>query len=78
MKTRIFAAAAMAAMLVPAVAPAAETQTETKKEEGSLYLQCDGNPNNMTAGESAARLLGAVTLLGLVAPPPESADASKR
>jgi hypothetical protein len=78
MKTRIFAAAAMAAMLVPAAAPAAETQTETKKEEGSLYLQCDGNPNNMTAGESAARLLGAVTLLALFAPPPESADASKR
>lgn len=78
MKNRMFAAAAMAAMLAPAVAPAAETQVDAKKEEGSLYLQCDGNPNNMTAGESAARLLGAVTLLGLFAPPPESADASKR
>jgi hypothetical protein len=49
-----------------------------EEKPGSLYLQCDGQPNNMTAGESAARLLGAVTLLGLFAPRPEAADASKR
>jgi hypothetical protein len=45
---------------------------------GSNYLQCDGAPNNMTAGETTARLIGAVTLLALFAPPPESYDASKR
>lgn len=49
-----------------------------EEKPGSLYLQCDGKPNNMTTGESAARLLGAVTLLGLFAPRAESADASKR
>lgn len=52
--------------------------TPVDKDAGSRYVQCDGNPNNMTAGESAARLLGAVTLLALFAPPPESPDASKR
>jgi len=45
---------------------------------GSAYLQCDGQPNNMSDGEAAARLLGAVTLLGIFAKAPESADASKR
>jgi hypothetical protein len=45
---------------------------------GSLYLQCDGNPNNMSAGESVARFVGAVTLLALFAPPVESPDPSKR
>jgi hypothetical protein len=39
---------------------------------------CDGNPNNMSSGETAARLLGAVTLLGIFAPPPESADPKAR
>ena len=53
------------------------SQVEAEKP-GSRYVQCDGYPNNMTAGESAARLLGAVTLLALFAPPPESADTSKR
>jgi len=45
---------------------------------GSLHVQCDGQPNNVTSGETAARLLGAVTLLGLFAPGPEMPDASKR
>jgi len=45
---------------------------------GSLHVQCDGQPNNVTSGETAARLLGAVTLLGLFAPSPEAPDASKR
>jgi hypothetical protein len=45
---------------------------------GSLHVQCDGQPNNVTSGETAARLLGAVTLLGLFAPSPEVPDASKR
>ncbi len=57
---------------------AAAAPTAADPKPGSAYLQCDGKPNNMTAGESAARLLGAVTLLGLFAPQPETADASKR
>jgi hypothetical protein len=51
---------------------------EERKRLGSLYLRCDGEPNNMTGGESFARLLGAVTLLGLFAPQPETPDPSKR
>jgi hypothetical protein len=45
---------------------------------GSFYLQCDGNPNNMSAGESLARFVGAVTLLALFAPPVEQPDPAKR
>ena len=59
------------------ISSVAAAQASAEKP-GSAYVQCDGQPNNMTSGESAARLLGAVTLLGLFAPPPESPDASKR
>ena len=45
---------------------------------GSAYVQCDGKPDNVTDGETAARLLGAVTLVGLFVPQHETADASKR
>lgn len=69
------AALAMTAMLCT---PAAAQLTTKPEKVPSLYVQCDGNPNNMTAGETAARLLGAVTLLALFAPPPEDADPSKR
>ena len=51
---------------------------EPTKARGSAYLQCDGQPNNVTAGETFARLLGAVTLLGLFAPAAETPDASAR
>lgn len=78
MKSVFSVAAGMAAALSLGAAPAALAQADAAKDAGSLYLQCDGFPNNMTAGESAARLLGAVTLLALFAPPPEAADASKR
>lgn len=44
----------------------------------SDYLQCDGQPNNVTAGESLARFVGAVTLLGIFAPAQETADAGQR
>lgn len=78
MKTANRFAATAVATLSLAVSGAAWAQDTAAKDEGSLYLQCDGNPNNMTTGEGVARFLGAVTLLGLFAPPPEAADASKR
>lgn len=67
-------AAALGLIVVHGAAAAAPAA----KPAGSTYLQCDGQPNNMTDGEMAARLLGAVTLLGLFAKPVESADGSKR
>lgn len=79
MKQTIKVAATLAASLSFAMASAATAQVAAAKvDPGSLYVQCDGFPNNMTTGEGVARLLGAVTLLGLFAPPPEAADASKR
>lgn len=60
------------------LSPVSASAQAAAEKPGSAYVQCDGQPNNMTDGETAARLLGAVTLLGLFAPPPESPDASKR
>ncbi|MDP9424162.1 MAG: hypothetical protein M3Q19_15260 [Pseudomonadota bacterium] len=60
------------------VAPVGTASAQSAEKPGSAYVQCDGQPNNVTGGETAARLIGAVTLLGVFAPPPESADASKR
>ncbi|GGZ03340.1 hypothetical protein GCM10011614_17800 [Novosphingobium colocasiae] len=54
------------------------TTPEDLKAFGSLYLRCDGRPNNVTDGESFARFLGAVTLLSLFAPSPEMPDSSER
>jgi len=66
-------AAAAAAMLLASAAPAA-----AKDDKGSLYLQCDGQPNNMTGMESFARLVALSFVVGLLAPPPESPDPEKR
>ncbi len=63
-----------AAALAMASAPPALAQGR----EASLYLRCDGKPNNVTDGENFARLVGAITLLGLFAPAPENPDPSKR
>ena len=60
------------------LAPAASAVAQTNEKPGSAYVQCDGQPDNWTDGERAARLIGAVTLLGIFAPPHEAADASKR
>ena len=60
------------------IASTGTASAQVAEKPGSAYLQCDGQPNNVTGGETAARLIGAVTLLGLFAPPPESADSSKR
>ena len=83
---RVIAAAALAATVFGATAAQAQKETreeraaaaEERKKLGSLYLRCDGEPNNMTGGESFARLLGALTLLSIFAPAPESPDPSKR
>jgi hypothetical protein len=80
---RFVSASALALLSATAFGQTAHAQsaaaTSTKPEkEGSFYLQCDGRPNNVTAGESAARFLGAVTLLGLFAPRAEVADPKLR
>lgn len=49
-----------------------------KKANGSLYVQCDGQPDNMSAGETAARVIALTAVIGLLAPPPEAADPTKR
>jgi hypothetical protein len=67
------------ALSVSLAAPIGTAQAQTAAEKpASAYVQCDGQPNNVTSGETAARLIGAVTLLGLFAPGPEAPDASKR
>ena len=74
-------AAAQAPVSIPPPAPPVSVTTAVPldpKLAGSLYLQCDGNPNNMSAGEGLARFVGAVTLLALFAPAAETPDASKR
>ena len=68
-------AAALSLFVVPMPGARAVAQSD---KPGSAYLQCDGQPDNVTDGETAARLLGAVTLLGLFAPANETADSSKR
>lgn len=61
-----------------AVAAAQAVEAAENKQLGSLYLRCDGQPNNMTGAESFARFLGAVSLLAVLAPAAESPDSSKR
>lgn len=51
---------------------------QTRGSGPSDYLKCDGQPNNMTAGESIGRLIGAVTLLGIFAPPAEGSNPGAR
>lgn len=70
MKKLLSAGAAAACLLAAQPAQAERTP--------SLQIRCDGMPDNVTAGETAARLIGAVTLLGLFAPNHETPDASQR
>ncbi|WAT17402.1 hypothetical protein OZN62_10765 [Aurantiacibacter sp. MUD11] len=65
-----------AAVLAASVMNAGAAQAQGR--EPSLYLRCDGEPNNMTGGEQFARFLGAITLLGIFAPSPESPDPDAR
>lgn len=79
MKIRSNTGAAALALMVACMGSAPALAQAAKAEKGpSLHVQCDGNPNNMSAGETAARLIGAITLLALFAPPPENADPDKR
>jgi hypothetical protein len=84
MNSSKFRGAAIALALFAQLGTVAWAADKTAKDEKpipkgpSLHVQCDGFPNNMSSGESAARILGAVTLLGLFAPSPEAADVSKR
>ena len=66
------------ALLALALAASAAQPLSAADKLPSLYLRCDGNPNNMSAGEGIARFVGAITLLGLFAPPTESPDAEAR
>lgn len=70
MRPRYWLAAVLAATALQAPVQAQRTP--------SLQIRCDGQPDNVTAGETAARLIGAVTLLGLFAPEHETADSSQR
>jgi hypothetical protein len=70
MKLNALAGAALAAMLIHAPARA--------ERAPSAHIRCDGLPDNVTAGETAARLIGAVTLLGLFAPAHEAPNSSLR
>jgi hypothetical protein len=75
MRNRALLGATALSILVTPVTPAL---AQSNPKPGSAYVQCDGQPDNWTDGETAARLIGAVTLLGLFAPPHEAPDASKR
>jgi CheY-like chemotaxis protein len=77
-KTVFLLSGALALQLVAGPVMAAEKKEAVVPKGPSFHVQCDGSPNNMSSGESAARLLGAVTLLGIFAPPPESADPKAR
>ena len=69
---------AQAAKPAPASPPPVQVQTADTGKQPSLHVRCDGMPAHMSGGESFARLVGAVTLLGLFAPQPERADFTKR
>lgn len=81
---RLLAAVALTALTCTTTIAHAQTAADRaaeraeEKKLGSRYLRCDGEPNNVTGGETFARLLGAVTLLALFAPSPETPDPSKR
>lgn len=73
MKLRASICALLVATQLSAPAPAFAAT-----DNPSAYLQCDGNPNNMSAGEGIARFIGAVTLLAIFAPQRETPDDEAR
>jgi hypothetical protein len=66
----IFLNAAQAAEEKPKPAPIVK--------EASNHVKCDGDPDNMSAGESAARIIALTAVIGLLAPAPEASDPTKR
>lgn len=79
MVKRTLLLAGAASLAAVAAAPAyAAAKTEAAPKEPSLHVQCDGYPDNMSGGESAVRVLALAAVIGLLAPPPEQADISKR
>lgn len=76
--------AAIALALGGTTARAAETATAAPAapaappKEPSLYVQCDGNPEGESDAATAARVLALTAVVGLLLPPPEAADATKR
>lgn len=71
--SRLLTGAAAATLLLGSA-----VQAQSRNDGPSDYLKCDGAPNNMTAGESIGRLLGAATLLGIFAPPEEGYNPAAR
>jgi hypothetical protein len=72
----LLAALSLLATAAPVVA---QSDPPSKPEKlGSAHVQCDGNPNNMSAGELVVRLVTITAIVGLLAPSPEQPDASKR
>lgn len=67
-------------LLVAPMATAAQQSTDaaSNAKPASAYVRCDGFPDNMTTGETVARLVAITAVVGLLAPPPEAADPSKR
>lgn len=57
---------------------AAADTAKAPPKEPSFYVKCDGFPNNQSDGETAARLISAAAIIGLLAPKPEAADPDKR
>ncbi|HEX6376032.1 MAG TPA: hypothetical protein VFZ91_09965 [Allosphingosinicella sp.] len=68
-----------AALAWASVASAAPTPAPAKPgKEGSVHVRCDGNPDNVSTAETAARLIAITAVVGLLLPGPEQADISKR
>jgi hypothetical protein len=59
-------------------ASAAQAKAPEPGTGPSAHLRCDGKPDNITAGETAARLLAITAVVGLFLPQHEQADPSKR
>lgn len=74
----MFLASSSVAAQAPQLPDPATPAPVANGKEPSLYVRCDGNPNNMSQGETALRVISLIAVVGLLAPPPETADASKR